>query len=168
MQRIPEPEELMDHADQALAYAQADFSDANQLFVELLEQLAPHGLSGHLLDLGCGPADIPLRLARCHPGLQIDALDGAPAMLELARQALAAEPEAGARIELLCEYLPCPHLARRIRDLSPALHCFGHVHNGRGRQQIGATDYLNATSVNSAFEIAYPPFVVDLPDRTDG
>ena len=38
MQRIPEPEELMNDITQAKAYAQADFSEANQLFVELLEE----------------------------------------------------------------------------------------------------------------------------------
>ena len=72
MQRIPEPEELMNDSTQAKAYAGADFSEANQLFVELLERLAMAGpqalgLQGRMLDLGCGPADIPLMLARRHP-----------------------------------------------------------------------------------------------------
>lgn len=111
MHRTPEPEELMDDAEQALAYARADFSEANALFVSLLEQLAPAGLDGHLLDLGCGPADIPLTLAQRHRGLRIHALDGAPSMLELARQKLHAAGEPGRRVELLCEHLPCPRLA---------------------------------------------------------
>ena len=41
------------------------------------------GLQGRMLDLGCGPADIPLMLIRRHPQLAIDAVDGAPAMLDL-------------------------------------------------------------------------------------
>ncbi len=110
MQRIPEPEELMDDVEQALAYARADFSEANGLFMDLLKSQASGPLAGRLLDLGCGPADIPIALARRYPALQIDALDAAPAMLDLARQAVEGAGEAGQRIQLLCEYLPCPDL----------------------------------------------------------
>ncbi len=113
MQRTPEPEELMDEAAQAQAYADADFNAANNLFVELLEQSPSGTLQGKLLDLGCGPADIPLLLATRHPALHIDAVDGAQAMLDLAQQRLVNETEAGRRIRLLCEYLPSPRLAHQ-------------------------------------------------------
>ena len=127
MQRIPEPEELMDDAQQALAYAQADFSEANRLFVDLLEQLEPAGLSGRLLDLGCGPADIPLALARRHPSLTIDAVDGARSMLDLARQNLDGDPDAARRIELLCEYLPCRELASKVYDFAVSNSLLHHL-----------------------------------------
>jgi SAM-dependent methyltransferase len=111
MRRIPEPEELMDDADQALAYAQEDFSEANRLCVDLLEAQSKGPLDGYLLDLGCGPADIPLALARRHPGLHIDAVDGSRAMLDLAQRKLeTAEPDIQRRIDLLREYLPSPGL----------------------------------------------------------
>lgn len=113
MLRIPEPEELMDDPAQALAYARADFSAANQLFVELVERQAGGQLHGSMIDLGCGPADIPVALAHRHPGLQIDALDGAASMLELARSKLAADHLAGARIRLKCTLLPTAELPRR-------------------------------------------------------
>ncbi len=90
LQRQPEPRELMDEPEQARAYAEADFSEANALFLSLLGRLHPGPLDGPVLDLGCGPADIPLRLARRHPGIRVDAVDGAPAMLALAREAVAA------------------------------------------------------------------------------
>ena len=112
MQRTPEPDELMNDPDQALAYARADFSEANWQFVRLVEQQAGDGLKGLMLDLGCGPADIPIALAHQHPGLQIDALDGAPSMLELARQNIAADQVAGQRIRLKCDFLPCADLTR--------------------------------------------------------
>lgn len=117
----------MDDAEQALAYARADFSEANGLFVDLLEQQSPRGLDGRLLDLGCGPADIPLALARRHPCLAIDALDAAPAMLALARQAVEAAGEAGSRIALLCEYLPCPRLAAGAYDLVASNSLLHHL-----------------------------------------
>lgn len=111
MQRVPEPEELMDDAAQALAYAEADFSEPNELFVGLIEAQADGPLQGVLLDLGCGPADIPLMLARRHPGLQIDAVDGAPAMLDLAQRKVEAEdPGVQQRVHLLCDHLPSPTL----------------------------------------------------------
>lgn len=107
MERIPEPEELMDDAEQARAYAEADFSEANTLFVELLEAMAPGPLSGRLVDLGCGPGDIPLSLLGSHPGLTAVAVDGAPSMLALAEQRLAADPSLAARMRTLCCLLPC-------------------------------------------------------------
>ncbi len=127
MQRVPEPEELMDDAQQALAYARADFSEANRLFVDLIEGLEPDGLQGRLLDLGCGPADIPLALVRRHPALTIDALDGARSMLDLARQKLTADPDAARRIRLLCEYLPCPDLPSGSYDLAASNSLLHHL-----------------------------------------
>lgn len=110
--RTPEPEELMDDADQALAYAQADFSEANDLFVDLLEKQADRPLHGNMLDLGCGPADIPIALLSRHPALRIDALDGATAMLELAARSLDAHPALKHRCRLHCLFLPTTELHR--------------------------------------------------------
>jgi cyclopropane fatty-acyl-phospholipid synthase-like methyltransferase len=111
MKRTPEPEELMDETDQALAYAEADFSASNELFLDLFAQLQPGDFDGRILDLGCGPADIPLRFARRYSRARIDALDGAPAMLELARQSITREG-LDERIRLHCQYLPTTRLKR--------------------------------------------------------
>lgn len=116
MQRTPEPLELMDDAAQAAAYAAADFAEANSLFARLLQGLHPQPLHGRALDLGCGPADIPLALLRQHPQLRIDALDGAPAMLALAQQRLDADPQLAGRLQLHCEYLPCASLPASYYD----------------------------------------------------
>ena len=88
MQRRPEAE-LMDDVAQAAAYAGADFSAANELFVDSLMARCQLASGAHVLDLGCGPADIPCRLAARIPGIHIDAIDGAAAMLALARRAVA-------------------------------------------------------------------------------
>lgn len=116
MRRIPEPEELMDDPAQALAYAEADFSDANRLFLDLFRQLHPGPFIGHALDIGCGPADIPIRFAADHPRTTIDALDGAPAMLALAEQRLRADAGLAARIRLHCTTLPSRELAAQAYD----------------------------------------------------
>jgi ubiquinone/menaquinone biosynthesis C-methylase UbiE len=82
--RILEPE-LMDDPAQVDAYASADFAAVNQGFVDRLRAEFPKLCRGRVLDLGCGPADIPARLSSALPHLQIAAVDGALAMLATAR-----------------------------------------------------------------------------------
>jgi len=76
----------MDDWAQALAYAQADFSEPNSLFVDLL---AARGLgegNGLVVDLGCGPADIPIRIARHWRQILLIGQDASLPMLALARE----------------------------------------------------------------------------------
>jgi len=117
----------MDDGEQALAYAQADFSEANGLFIDLLERRSPGPLSGYLLDLGCGPADIPLALARRHPALHIDAVDGARSMLDLARRKIDADAAVRQRIDLICEYLPCTTLPEQAYQLVASNSLLHHL-----------------------------------------
>lgn len=103
MERIPEPE-IMDGAQQAEAYAQADFSSSNSAFVDGLTATFPDQLQS-VLDIGCGPANIPVLLANARPECRITAVDASPAMLSLARDRIKA---AGLteRIRLECQRLP--------------------------------------------------------------
>jgi ubiquinone/menaquinone biosynthesis C-methylase UbiE len=109
MERIPEPE-LMDDDEQARAYAQADFEAVNSAFVEDFRAAFPWlPDSPFILDLGCGPGDIPLRLARAFPGALVQAVDGSPAMMALAHEAVAGTAEEG-RIMLVTS---------TVQDLEP-------------------------------------------------
>lgn len=88
MNRVLEPE-LMDDERQSIAYAKADFSTSNQFFVDSLIREFP----GHLrraIDIGCGPGDVVIRLARAVPDLRITAIDGSAPMVALAREAVRA------------------------------------------------------------------------------
>ena len=80
----------MDEAEQALAYAHADFAEPNERFVGYFETTFPHLRAGNVLDLGCGPGDIVLRLASRHPGLVVHGLDHleviVPTFAELGRR----------------------------------------------------------------------------------
>jgi ubiquinone/menaquinone biosynthesis C-methylase UbiE len=81
MNRKPEPE-LMEDEGQARAYSEADFTEPHEMFVRLCaEAWAGREMRGRLLDLGCGPADITVRLAERYPALVIDGVDGSLAML---------------------------------------------------------------------------------------
>ncbi len=108
----------MEAEDQARAYAEADFTESNTLFIRLLQRLVPESQRAlQTLDLGCGPADIPIRFLRAYPNAQCDALDGSRAMLALAAQAFAAEPALKARIRLLWDRIPSERLPHAYYDL---------------------------------------------------
>ncbi|HEV8243642.1 MAG TPA: class I SAM-dependent methyltransferase [Nitrospirales bacterium] len=101
MNRVLEPE-LMDDQEQALAYAKADFEEENQGFVDRFLEFYPEFTSGHVLDLGCGPADIPIRLARALPDCRMTGVDGSAPMIALGAEAIRAAGLAN-RITLRCE-----------------------------------------------------------------
>lgn len=129
MKRRLEPE-LMDGAEQALAYAQADFSESNSLFIDLLGRLKPGPLCGaRALDLGCGPGDIAVRFLRAYPEAGCDALDGSQAMLAHARAALDKRPGLADRCRLLCDRLPSSDLAPAHYDLVLSNSLLHHLHD---------------------------------------
>jgi SAM-dependent methyltransferase len=128
MQRIVEPE-LMDEAEQAQAYAQADFSEPNQRFVDLVAQLWPGLASLRVVDLGCGPGDIALRVAARWPQAQVDAVDGSAAMLACAREAAARAPRAAARVRFVQALLPGSGLPPASYDLLISNSLLHHLHD---------------------------------------
>src|SRR6188768_951934 len=113
MQRVLEPE-LMTDEQQALAYAKADFSTSNQWYVDHLLADYPDQLD-NVLDIGCGPGDVMLRLATARPSGRVTAIDGSSAMIELARKAV---QRAGLqqRVTLLEGYVPGLPLEERSFD----------------------------------------------------
>ncbi len=111
MRRILE-REIMDDEEQAIAYARADFSSSNQTFVDMLVENYSVRLK-NVLDIGCGPADVPIRLVRARPTISVTAVDASDAMIQLARKAVS---DAGLtkKIEVLKERVPA--LAQKNRN----------------------------------------------------
>jgi ubiquinone/menaquinone biosynthesis C-methylase UbiE len=103
MERVLE-REIMDDPEQALAYARANFENENQRFVDRFVEHYPDFTTGHVLDVGCGPADIPIRLARALPRCRVTGVDASPAMIRLGEEAVRAAGLAD-RITLHCERL---------------------------------------------------------------
>jgi cyclopropane fatty-acyl-phospholipid synthase-like methyltransferase len=101
MNRVLEPE-LMDDPQQAEAYARAGFEEENQGFVDRFKEYFPEFSQGRVLDLGCGPADIPIRFAKLYPACQVIGVDASAPMIQLGEQAV---KQAGLadRITLRCE-----------------------------------------------------------------
>lgn len=58
--------------------------------------------------------------------------------------------------------LGCEHLADALKRVSPRLHCFGHVHASSGVREVDGTLFVNASSVNSQFELVRAPYEVVL------
>jgi cyclopropane fatty-acyl-phospholipid synthase-like methyltransferase len=87
MPRTLEPE-LMDDPEQAVVYARADFEKENQGFVDCFREYFPDFSEGHVLDLGCGPGDIPIRFARAVSGCRITGVDASAPMVRLAEEAV--------------------------------------------------------------------------------
>ncbi|MCI0506172.1 MAG: class I SAM-dependent methyltransferase [Gammaproteobacteria bacterium] len=112
MERQPETE-LMNEEEQARAYALADFSEPHENFVELFKQSFPGVVvTGDVLDLGCGPADIAIRFAKRFPDCQILAVDGAEMMLKFGQEAIEAA-RLSRQITLKKIYLPTDSLPHK-------------------------------------------------------
>jgi SAM-dependent methyltransferase len=124
MERVLEPE-LMDDELQSIAYAKADFSTSNQLFVDALNRDFPQ-LLRTAVDIGCGPGDVMLRLARTRPDLHITAIDGSAPMITLARSAVMAAG-LGERITLMQGYVPGVELKARSFDAVLSKDLLHHV-----------------------------------------
>ncbi len=120
----------MDEADQALAYAEADFSEPDARFIALLEGQAPGALDGvRALDLGCGPGNVLLRFLQAYPRATCDGLDGSAAMLAHARAALETLPGLAQRARLVCACLPTDLLEDGAYDLILSNSLLHHLHD---------------------------------------
>ncbi len=81
--RTLEPES-MNTAQEASEYEAMDHTGVNQIFVDDLIAGGPVG--PQVVDLGCGPAAIPILLAQRLAEIQVMAIDSAVEMLEVAKR----------------------------------------------------------------------------------
>lgn len=89
--RVPEAEVMDDGAEveaYAAAAAEAYLEAIDRSFVEHVARLLggrteERGL--RVLDVGCGPGQIPIMMARRWPGMRLTGIDAAPTMVEKAR-----------------------------------------------------------------------------------
>lgn len=58
----------------------------------------------------------------------------------------------------------CPSLGKRIQQLAPSLHIFGHIHEGRGVYSDNNIHYYNVSSMNEHYRITHDPVVIDITD----
>jgi len=155
MQRIPEPD-LMDDDAQACAYAEADFAEAHQHVITLFQQRWPgRDITGRVLDLGCGPADISIRFARAFPDCTIEGVDGAGEMLAYGSRAVSAAA-LSSRIDLTHCYLPNDDLMQQSFDVVISNSLLHHLKEPMTLWQT------IAACAKSASTSGVPVFVMDL------
>jgi ubiquinone/menaquinone biosynthesis C-methylase UbiE len=105
MHRILEPELMLDD-EQARIYAEADFEEPHAMFIELFQKYFPNvQVKDHVIDLGCGPADISRRFAQTFEQCFIDGIDGSKAMLKYG-QHIVEKYHLTNRVRLIQGYLP--------------------------------------------------------------
>jgi SAM-dependent methyltransferase len=127
MKRTLEPE-LMLAADQAEAYAQADFEAAHCLYPQLFAERFPtRPRKARVLDLGCGPCDVTIRFAKANPAYVFHAVDGSEAML---RHGDAAVQRAGlgSRIKLIQGVIPGAPIPDADYDVILSTSFLHHLH----------------------------------------
>ena len=83
MKRITEPE-VMDTVEAAEAYDAMEHEEVDEAFVDRVIELGAR--SGHFLDVGTGPAQIPILFATRCPNVKITAIDLSKEMLKIAEQ----------------------------------------------------------------------------------
>jgi Icc-related predicted phosphoesterase len=62
--------------------------------------------------------------------------------------------------------LGCELLLKRVKEIKPKIHVFGHVHGGRGIEFIDGTLFINASVVNEKYQIVNKPIVIDFDFAT--
>jgi cyclopropane fatty-acyl-phospholipid synthase-like methyltransferase len=148
--RVPEPE-LMDTVEQARAYADADFTEPHEAFVVRFGERFPEFRSGRVLDLGCGTADVTVRLARAYPHVRVHGVDGAAVMLDEGGK-LVRNADIRDRVSLELVRLPSRALAGASYDAVISNSLLHH---------LADTRVLWAT-IASAARPGAPVFVMDL------
>lgn len=129
MQRTIEPE-LMNEEDQSHAYAQADFAEPNINFMNLFQETFSQKFKGHVLDIGCGNADITLRFAQTYPECLIDGIDGSASMLSFGHKSLNEQPlNVQKRVRLITGVIPNIKLPQQHYDVIISNSVLHHLHN---------------------------------------
>jgi predicted phosphodiesterase len=60
------------------------------------------------------------------------------------------------------EHHGCADLWKRVRDLAPKIHAFGHIHEGSGVEERDRTTYFNASICDGEHKAVNPCRVIDV------
>ena len=105
MKRIVEPE-VMDTTEAAEAYDAMEHGEVDQAFVDRVITLGAD--TGNILDVGTGPAQIPILLAQRCSHIHITAIDLSQEMLKIAKRHVA---DAGLTDRITLEHVDAKNLA---------------------------------------------------------
>ena len=164
MQRTIEPE-LMTDEEQSNAYALADFKEPNLHFINLFQETCGHQISGNILDIGCGNAEITIALAQAYPDCLIDGIDGSAAMLDHGHKMLKNQSlNIQKKVRLIEGIVPNIKLPEQNYDVIISNSVLHHIHNpatlwqfikfyGVKGSQVFVSDLLRPSSPEKASQI---------------
>ena len=64
------------------------------------------------------------------------------------------------------EYVGCELLMDKIRKIKPKVHVFGHIHEQSGYDEKDGTLFINASVLNSQYQLVNKPFSIELNDSS--
>ncbi len=56
----------------------------------------------------------------------------------------------------------CEELIKKVAEVKPKLHVFGHIHCGYGQTEKFGVKFVNASNCDESYEPTQPPIVIDL------
>jgi len=61
----------------------------------------------------------------------------------------------------------CKHLLKKVDQIKPQVHVFGHIHEAMGQIKIGNTTFINASVVDERYSLYYEnPPIIDVEPKT--
>jgi len=60
------------------------------------------------------------------------------------------------------ESVGCEELLKRVREIAPQIHAFGHIHEDYGVKDLHGTKFINASSLNIKYEYQNPPISIQV------
>lgn len=55
------------------------------------------------------------------------------------------------------KHVGCVDLLKTVKVIKPKVHITGHIHEAYGRVKMGETLFINASVLNEAYQLVYPP-----------
>jgi Icc-related predicted phosphoesterase len=56
-------------------------------------------------------------------------------------------------------------LLKRVKEVKPFIHCFGHIHSANGYTNLHGINFFNCATLGEGYEIQFPCRVIDIADR---
>ena len=55
----------------------------------------------------------------------------------------------------------CKELFKKVKEVNPKVHAFGHIHEGYGKIKKNKTTFINASNLNVRYQPVNPPIVIN-------
>jgi Icc-related predicted phosphoesterase len=58
-------------------------------------------------------------------------------------------------------HVGCDNLLKRVQEIKPKIHAFGHIHEGYGSEEQYGVNFINAAVLSASYQLINPPIVVN-------